>query len=189
MARSTCHMTLVAEHGASYKMKGEKWTHSETISDKWKEEIRPVMQTFVSRCVGSFVEEKKNTIAWHYRNTHPDLGFSRSRELINNLNMLLQNTLLQVIDGNKVVEVRMTGVDKGVMARKMVQEMDPDFVLCIGDDTTDEDMFRALDQKAFTIKVSNGPTAAQFTVLSQQNVLPLLEELTLPITNSAYAGT
>lgn len=182
-------ITLVAEHGASYKMKGESWFHSETVSDKWKEEIRPVMQTFVSRCVGSFVEEKKNTIAWHYRNTHPDLGFSRSRELINNLNMLLQNTQLQVIDGNKVVEVRMTGMDKGVMARKLVNEMSPDFVLCIGDDTTDEDMFKALGNQAHTIKVSNGPTAAQFTVLSQQNVLPLLEELTLPVTNNAYAGT
>lgn len=182
-------ISLVSEHGASYKMKGEKWIHSETVSDKWKEEIRPVMQTFVSRCVGSFVEEKKNTIAWHYRNTHPDLGFSRSRELINNLNMLLQNTQLQVMDGNKVVEVRMTGIDKGVMARKLVQELNPDFVLCIGDDTTDEDMFKALDEKAHTIKVSNGPTAAQFTVLSQQNVLPLLEELTLPVTNKTYAGT
>lgn len=182
-------VTLVAEHGASYKMKGENWIHSETVSDQWKEEIRPVMQTFVSRCVGSFVEEKKNTIAWHYRNTHPDLGFSRSRELINNLNMLLQNTQLQVIDGNKVVEVRMTGIDKGVMARKMVQEMEPDFVLCIGDDTTDEDMFKALSEKAYTIKVSYGPTAAQFTVLSQQNVLSLLEELTLPITKKEYAGS
>ncbi|HVK48589.1 MAG TPA: bifunctional alpha,alpha-trehalose-phosphate synthase (UDP-forming)/trehalose-phosphatase [Pseudobacter sp.] len=182
-------VTLVAEHGASYRMKGESWVHSETVSDKWKEEIRPVMQTFVSRCVGSFVEEKKNTIAWHYRNTHPDLGFSRSRELINNLNMLLQNTQLQVLDGNKVVEVRMTGMDKGVMARKLVNEMNPDFVLCIGDDTTDEDMFKALGNQAHTIKVSNGPTAAQFTVLSQQNVLPLLEELILPVTKNEYAGT
>ncbi|NML21453.1 bifunctional alpha,alpha-trehalose-phosphate synthase (UDP-forming)/trehalose-phosphatase [Pseudoflavitalea sp. G-6-1-2] len=182
-------LTLVAEHGASFKMKEGDWQFAAPVSDTWKEEIRPVMQTFVTRCVGSFVEEKTNTIAWHYRNTHPDLGFVRSRELINNLNQLLQNTLLQVIDGNKVVEVRMSGFDKGVMARKLVQELDPDFVLCIGDDTTDEDMFKALGDKAYTIKVSHGPTAAQFTVLSQQNVLPLLEELSQPLTKKQYAGS
>ncbi|WEK34482.1 MAG: bifunctional alpha,alpha-trehalose-phosphate synthase (UDP-forming)/trehalose-phosphatase [Candidatus Pseudobacter hemicellulosilyticus] len=182
-------LTLVAEHGASFKMKGDVWQQPVPVSDQWKEEIRPVMAMFVSRCVGSFIEEKTNTIAWHYRNTHPDLGFSRSRELINNLSTMLQNTLLQVIDGNKVVEVRMQGFDKGIMAMRLVGEMNPDFVLCIGDDTTDEDMFKALGQSGFTIKVSNGPTAAQYTVLSQQNVLPLLNELTVPLTAQQYANS
>lgn len=181
-------LTMVAEHGASFKMKHDVWQQSVPISDQWKEEIRPVMQMFVSRCVGSFIEEKTNTIAWHYRNTHPDLGFSRSRELINNLSQMLQNTLLQVIDGNKVVEVRMSGFDKGIMALKIVNERNPDFVLCIGDDTTDEDMFKALGTGAYTIKVSNGPTAAQYSVLSQLNVLPLLNELTLPLTAQQYAN-
>ncbi len=182
-------ISLVAEHGASFKMKHENWQQSVPMSDQWKEEIRPVMQKFVSRCVGSFIEEKTNTIAWHYRNTHPDLGFSRSRELINNLTQMLQNTLLQVIDGNKVVEVRMSGFDKGIMALKIVNETNPDFVLCIGDDTTDEDMFKALGPDAFTLKVSNGPTAAHYTVLSQLNVLPLLNELTQPLTSASYANT
>lgn len=182
-------LTLVAEHGASFKMKNESWQQAVAFADTWKEEIRPVMQMFVTRCVGSFIEEKTNTIAWHYRNTHPDLGFIRSRELINNLSQMLQNTLLQVIDGNKVVEVRMSGFDKGIMALKIVNELDPDFVLCIGDDTTDEDMFKALGNDAYTIKVSNGPTAAQYTVLSQQNVVPLLQELTLPLTEEHYANT
>ena len=181
-------ISMVAEHGASFKMKGEGWQQAVPMSDSWKEEIRPVMQMFVSRCVGSFIEEKTNTVAWHYRNTHPDLGFSRSRELINNLTQMLQNTLLQVIDGNKVVEVRMSGFDKGIMAMKIVNEKQPDFVLCIGDDTTDEDMFKALGTGAYTIKVSNGPTAAQYSVLSQQNVLPLLKELMQPLTTQEYAN-
>src|SRR5690606_28069044 len=131
-------LSIVAEHGASYKMRNEHWQQTVSIPDQWKNEIRPIMQMFVTRCVGSFVEEKTNTVAWHYRNTHPDLGFTRSRELINNLSQLLQNTMLQVIDGNRVVEVRMAGFDKGVMALKIVNDLDPDFVLCIGDDTTDE---------------------------------------------------
>ncbi|OQP62607.1 bifunctional alpha,alpha-trehalose-phosphate synthase (UDP-forming)/trehalose-phosphatase [Niastella vici] len=182
-------LMLVAEHGASFKNKGEQWQQAVSIPDQWKNEIRPIMQLFVTHCVGSFIEEKTNTLAWHYRNTHPDLGFTRSRELINNLTQLLQNTMLQVVDGNKVVEVRMSGFDKGIMAMRIVNDLQPDFVLCIGDDTTDEDMFKALAERAYSIKVSNGPTAAQYTVFSQQKVLQLLKKLMLPVINKQYAGT
>jgi trehalose 6-phosphate synthase/phosphatase len=101
---------------------------------------------------------------------------------------MLQNTMLQVIDGNKVIEVRMAGFDKGVMALRLVNEINPDFTLCIGDDTTDEDMFKALGNKAYSIKVSNGITAAQYTVFSQRKVLPLLEQLMTPLTENEYAG-
>jgi trehalose 6-phosphate synthase/phosphatase len=182
-------LMLVAEHGASFKPKDDQWQQTVSIPNQWKNEIRPIMQMFVTHCVGSFIEEKTNTLAWHYRNTHPDLGFTRSRELINNLSQLLQNTMLQVVDGNKVVEVRMSGFDKGIMALKIVNDMQPDFVLCMGDDTTDEDMFKALGERAYSIKVSNGPTAAQYTVFSQQKVLQLLRKLMLPVINKQYAGT
>lgn len=183
-------LMLVAEHGASFKPQNEQWQQAVSIPDQWKNEIRPIMQLFVTHCVGSFIEEKTNTLAWHYRNTHPDLGFTRSRELINNLSQLLQNTMLQVVDGNKVVEVRMSGFDKGIMALKIVNDLQPDFVLCMGDDTTDEDMFKALGERAYSIKVSNGSTAAQYTVFSQQKVLQLLRKLMLPLVNKQqYAGT
>jgi trehalose 6-phosphate synthase/phosphatase len=170
-------VTLVAEHGASFKMRNAGWQQLVSVSDLWKDEIRRVMQLFVLRCAGSFVEEKTNTIAWHYRNTQTGLGFSRSRELLNTLSQLIQNTTLQVIDGNKVVEVRIGGFDKGATALKIINEMDPDFVLCMGDDTTDEDMFKALEGEAYTIKVNNGASSAQYTILSQQQVLPLLQSL------------
>jgi trehalose 6-phosphate synthase/phosphatase len=171
-------LTLVAEHGASLKVKNEAWQQLISVSDGWKEEIRRIMQMFVIRCAGSFVEEKTNTIAWHYRNTQSGLGFARSRELLNNLSQLVQNTALQVIDGNKVVEVRIVGFDKGTTALKIINESNPDFIFCIGDDTTDEDMFKALNGNSYTIKVGNGATAAQYTILSQQQVLPVLNALT-----------
>jgi trehalose 6-phosphate synthase/phosphatase len=173
-------VTLVAEHGASVKMRGGGWQQVVSVSDSWKDEIRRIMQLFVLRCAGSFIEEKTNTIVWHYRNTQTGLGFSRSRELLNTLSQLIQNTTLQVIDGNKVVEVRIGGFDKGTTALKIISESDPDFVLCMGDDTTDEDMFKALKGEAYTIKVNNGPSSAQYTILSQQKVLPLLNSLILP---------
>lgn len=171
-------ISLVAEHGASFKMRKSAWQQMVSVSDLWKDEIRRIMQLFVLRCAGSLIEEKSNTIAWHYRNTQAGLGFSRSRELLNTLSQLTQNTTLQVIDGNKVVEVRIAGFDKGATALKIIGEMDPDFVLCMGDDTTDEDMFKALEGEAYTIKVNNGASAAQYTILSQQQVLPVLNAIT-----------
>jgi trehalose 6-phosphate synthase/phosphatase len=174
-------LTLVAEHGASFKMRQGSWQQQASVSDLWKDEIRRVMQLFVMRCAGSFVEEKTNTLVWHYRNTQTGLGFSRSRELLNTLSQLTQNTTLQVIDGNKVVEVRIGGFDKGSTALKIIGEQDPDFILCMGDDTTDEDMFKAVAGEAYTIKVNNGASSAQYTILSQQEVLPFLSSLTVPL--------
>ena len=136
------------------------------------------MQLFVKRCAGSFIEEKKSTLAWHYRNTHSDLGFSRSRELRNSLLQLTANTPLQIIDGNKVLEVRMIGVDKGATALNLYRSLKPEFILCIGDDTTDEDMFRALAGKGYTIKVGRSNTAAEYTIVSQNDVFPFLRKLT-----------
>lgn len=175
-------LTLVAEHGASIKTRNESWQQLVTVSDQWKDQVRRIMQMFVTRCVGSFIEEKTNTLAWHYRNTQVDLGFARSRELINNLSQLIQNTPLQVIDGNKVVEIRMAGFDKGTITLRILSETQPDFVLCIGDDTTDEDMFKVLENstytvKTYTIKIGNRGTAAKYTLPSQQLVLPLLNRL------------
>lgn len=170
-------LSLVAEHGAAAKMKGEEWREQASMANEWKDKIKPIMQLFVNRCAGSFIEEKKSTLAWHYRNTHPDLGFSRSRELRNNLLQLTGNTPLQVIDGNKVLEVRLIGVDKGTTAMNMVRTVNPDFVLCIGDDTTDEDMFRSLTGEGYTIKIGRGNTAAAYTILTQKDVFPFLRRL------------
>ena len=183
------NLTLVAEHGASIKKPGKEWEHLATVSEQWKDDIRNIFQLFVSRCIGSFIEEKTYSIAWHYRHVERELGSSMSRVLINNLSQFLQNTKLQVVPGNKVVEVRMSGYDKGSIVLRIVKEYSPDFILCIGDDTTDEDMFRALQNRAFTIKVSSTSTAAQYTVFSQKNVLPLLNQLLDSVTENKYAAT
>ncbi|RZL05617.1 MAG: trehalose-phosphatase, partial [Pedobacter sp.] len=151
-------LNLIAEHGACIKHKGEGWRENTPMSAEWKAQLRPIMQLFVDRCAGSFIEEKKSTLAWHYRNTYPELGFMRSRELRNNLMQLTANTPLQVIDGNRVLEVRIVGVDKGASSTQIINRLNPDFILCIGDDTTDEDMFRAVYDKGYTIKVGRGNT-------------------------------
>lgn len=170
-------INLVAEHGASIKLRGGEWYHEKAIDQSWKPLIRPTFELFTQRSPGSLIEEKNHTLAWHYRNVGPELGFVRSRELLDNLHHLLRNTPLNIVDGNKVIEVRMSGVDKGTVARKLLEENEYDFILAVGDDKTDEDMFRALADKAITIKIGSGNTAAQYSLSGQADVIRLLNQL------------
>lgn len=168
---------LVAEHGAAIRLADGIWKNDYAEELNWKPLIRPTLDLFAHRSPGSFVEEKNHTLAWHYRNVDPDLGFVRSRELLDNLYHLVRNAQLQVIDGNKVIEVRVAGIDKGAAARKLILEKPYNFILAVGDDKTDEDMFRVLEHKAVTIKVGRGHTLAQYTISSQQEVVDLLNQL------------
>ncbi len=170
-------INLVAEHGASIRRKNGKWMHHRQIDQSWKPVIRPPMELYTQRSPGSFVEEKTHTLAWHYRNVLPELGFIRSRELLDNLHHLVRNTPLQIIDGNKVIEVRISGVDKGSVASKLLGDSHYDFVMAVGDDKTDEDMFKALADAAVTIKIGPGNTAAQYNLSNQKEVIRLLNQL------------
>jgi trehalose 6-phosphate synthase/phosphatase len=169
-------VNLVAEHGASIKRNGDQWVHENSVDQGWKQMIRPTLELFAQRSPGSFIEEKNHTLAWHYRNVDRDLGFIRSRELLDSLFHLIRNASLQVIDGNKVIEVRVAGVDKGVAATKILSDECSDFTLVIGDDKTDEDMFRALSDKAVTIKVGHGHTQARYSIPGQADVIPFFNE-------------
>ena len=170
-------VNLVAEHGASIRKKNEIWKHYREIDQSWKPVMRPTMELYTQRSPGSFLEEKTHTLAWHYRNVHPELGFIRSRELLDNLHHLVRNTPLQVIDGNKVIEIRTSGVDKGSVAKEFLNDEHYDFILAVGDDKTDEDMFKALAERAVTVKIGPGHTAAQYNLSNHMEVIHLLNQL------------
>ena len=171
-------LTIVAEHGALIKYYGRKWkTLIQTNGDDWKKNVLPTMELFAKRCTGSFIEEKKYSLVWHYRNVQKQLGFFRSRELLQNLSHILANTPFQVIDGNKVVEVRIANINKGIVAKRIMNEVKPDFVMALGDDKTDEDMFRALEHDAVTIKIGPGITAASYMISRQDEVIMFLNDL------------
>ncbi len=81
------------------------------------------------------------------------------------------------MQGDKVVEVRHAGVNKGGAALSWLGQEDYDFILGIGDDTTDEDFFRALPPSAFTIRVGMSATVAQYNIRNSNEVISLLREL------------
>ncbi|SKB84878.1 bifunctional alpha,alpha-trehalose-phosphate synthase (UDP-forming)/trehalose-phosphatase [Dyadobacter psychrophilus] len=168
---------IIAEHGALIRTTGsDEWILNESYEENWKESIRPIMDIYAKRCPGAFVEEKETSLAWHYRTAdEKEYAQRRAQELLWQLKNYIQPELnLQVIDGSKVVEVKKTAFNKGTASRAFVENGNYDFVLAIGDDTTDEDMFEALPETAYTIKIGDDLSAARNHIRSQEEVFHFL---------------
>ena len=171
------NLGLIAEHGVWFKENKESWKMIEPLRNDWKKEIRQFLELYADRTPGSFIEEKEFSLVWHYRKADPELGQIRARELIDDLVNLTANLNLQVLEGNKVVEVKNAGINKGRAALQWIAREDWDFIMAVGDDWTDEDIFEVLPETAYSIKVGLGPSKANFNLDSTVDVKLLLKEL------------
>ena len=169
---------MIVEHGVWISKDGEEFKMLENVKKDWMEKIQPVLESFVDRTPGSFIEEKNYSLAWHYRNTDPDFGQKRATELNTVLTSLIGTDDLSVLNGNKVMEIKSSNVNKGRAAMRMYSEKDYDFVFAIGDDWTDEFMFQELPEDAVTVKVGRMKTQARYYVDSIKNVRALLQRFT-----------
>ncbi|MEO6976894.1 MAG: bifunctional alpha,alpha-trehalose-phosphate synthase (UDP-forming)/trehalose-phosphatase, partial [Mucilaginibacter sp.] len=169
---------LIAEHGSWFKQQGTSWHKISGLSDSWKHDIYPVLETYVDRTPGSFIEEKTYSLVWHYRNAPGGLGELRANELMNNLKYLASDKGLQLLPGDKVLEVKNMEINKGRAALMLLDKNDYDFVIAFGDDYTDEDVFKALPDSAVTIKVGGNVSAAKFYLRNPAEVRRLLLSFT-----------
>lgn len=168
---------LVAEHGVWTKKRSEPWQVIEALTNEWKRDIRPVLELYVDRTPGSFLEDKEFSLAWHYREADEEFAEVRVGELKADLAPLVANRNLGVLQGNRVIEVRNAGISKGRAALEWVSLRDWRFILAIGDDRTDEDIFSVLPTSAYSVKVGLQPSQAQFNLNSPHEVRILLQEL------------
>ncbi|WP_297762544.1 bifunctional alpha,alpha-trehalose-phosphate synthase (UDP-forming)/trehalose-phosphatase [uncultured Muriicola sp.] len=169
---------MIVEHGVWLSEKGSDFTMLENVKKDWMEKILPVLESFVDRTPGSFIEEKNYSLAWHYRNTDPDFGQKRASELNTVLRSLIANDDLSVLNGNKVMEIKSSNVNKGRAAMRIFTQESYDFVFAIGDDWTDEFMFQELPETAVTVKVGRQKTQAKYYLDSIKNVRDLLKRFT-----------
>lgn len=167
---------MAAEHGVWMKENGE-WHLNPNVVAGWKPKVRELLENLVARTPGSFIEEKDYSLAWHYRSIDRELGQKRVREFRDMLSYLIQNQDLQVLEGNKVVEIKNAGVNKGKATAHWVQKRDWGFVLGIGDDTTDEDIFNNLPEDGVSIKVGHERTAARYNLAGVPEVRKMFKGL------------
>jgi trehalose 6-phosphate synthase/phosphatase len=170
-------VSLVAEHGMWLRRKNEEWRMLNAVTAEWKEGVRPILQLYVDRLPGALLEEKEFSLAWHYRRADPEQAAQRARELLDDLASYTRNIGVQVLEGNKVIEIRNTGATKGTAALDWIGTGTPDFILGIGDDGTDEELFQALPEGAYSVRVGFANTAAKYHLSSQAMVRRVLREL------------
>jgi len=174
---SSLRMNLVAEHGAWIKLKDQSWHMTVPVAREWVPKLKPLLDHYMDRVVGSFVEEKDFALVWHYRAAELESGKLAAQELEDHLLALTANMDVHILQGNRTVEVRIAGVNKGTAGRSFLAGDSYDFVLCIGDDTTDEDLFAVLPETAHSIRVGLGGTRAKHTILGVKEVVQLLAEM------------
>ncbi|MBC9796867.1 bifunctional alpha,alpha-trehalose-phosphate synthase (UDP-forming)/trehalose-phosphatase [Sinomicrobium weinanense] len=167
--------TLIVEHGVWLKVGNREWQALEKLKRDWMINLRPIIETFVDRTPGTFIEEKNFSLAWHFRKADPELAQNRATELKTVLTSLISNYELSVLEGNKVIEIKSSNVNKGRAASRVLAEKDYDFIFAIGDDWTDEYMFKELPEEAFTVKVGLKKTSARYYVENTESVRELLK--------------
>lgn len=157
-----------AEHGSFMRHPGSKeWENlAETFDMGWQSEVMDVFQTYTDKCPGSFIERKRCALTWHYRLADPEQGPHMAHECQKELEATVARRWdVDVMPGKANIEVRPTFINKGEISKRLVLQYNNDmshvpgsavsadkpgsdkveFVLCLGDDFTDEDMFRALN--------------------------------------------
>ncbi|OZJ03923.1 hypothetical protein BZG36_03612 [Bifiguratus adelaidae] len=241
------NLGLAAEHGCFIKAPDDNtWIDLvDEIDMKWYHEVETVFEYYAERTSGSFIDHKKRSLIWNYRGADPAYGAFEAKECQNHLeDALLGKYPLEIIVGKRQLEVRPIAVNKGMVAKKLLdssiresaQEGDRrrgsedkfpspltphtpnvrrqssassttgmvagskmmdtealndtssrayDLTLCIGDDRSDEGMYRALHKSGlphsmwYAIKVGSieGKTSATYTIPSGEDVVRLVEAL------------
>lgn len=184
---------LAAEHGYYYRW-GDKQTDmwlctKENFDDSWKDLTHSVMDIYTQRTHGTYIEIKGSALLWQFRDADPEFGQLQAKELQDQLTQVLEHFPVEVLMGGDYIEVRPEGVDKGNMADRVISTIESstdrcaDFVLCVGDDKSDEFMFSYLEDnrprpQMYTCTVGKKPSAAKFYLNDVEAVVELLHSLT-----------
>ncbi len=173
---------LHAEHGLWSRAPGGAWTAVEIAGGaEWREPVRAILREFAERTPGSLVEEKTAGFAWHYRTADPEFGAAQAKELSLHLSTLLSNVPVEILPGDRVLEIRPHGVDKGLaVAQALRRAPDDALLVALGDDRTDEDMFAALPRGSIAVHVGPGSSRAPLRVPDVRAVRALLAAIAEP---------
>ena len=181
-------MGLAAEHGAWIKKWEGDWKRQHFLAPHWKQEILPILKTYADRVPGAFVEEKEFSLVWHYRMADLEQGRPVARELTDYLLVFTASIDLQVLRGNKAIEIRKAGINKGGAVQQWIDKENFDFILAIGDDATDEDMFAVLPHWGYSFRVGAHRTCARFRLSGPAEVLQLLGGLAVTADDNTDEG-
>ncbi|KAG8372446.1 hypothetical protein BUALT_Bualt12G0067000 [Buddleja alternifolia] len=188
---------LSAEHGYFTRWtKNTEWESCPLVVDlDWKKMVLPIMEHYTEATDGSSIEQKESALVWHHQEADPDFGSWQAKELLDHLESVLANDPVVVKSGQQIVEVKPQGVSKGVVVKNLMETMRntrkaADFVLCIGDDRSDEEMFEAIASsvadrslpetaEVFACTVGQKPSMAKYYLDDPTEVIKMLQGLSV----------
>ena len=172
-------ISVVAEHGAYRKDQGARgWERTASFDTKWMGLVREIMEEYRARIDGSFIEQKENSLAWHYGKVRIDGVEDTANEVYNTLTNITANSQVNVLFGKKVVEVS-NMMSKGIYYELVLARKSHGFIFCAGDDITDESLFYVLPDRAISVKVGEGDSEARYRCASYKSLRNSLRRLFL----------
>ncbi len=169
---------LHAEHGLWSRLLGGDWVGVEVHDARWREPALEILKGFAEQTPGALIEEKSAGYAWHHRGADPEFGAAQARELAVHLSALLSNAPVEILVGDMVVELRPQGVDKGSVAKLVLERAPKDgLMFAAGDDRTDEDLFAALPPSGICVHVGPSDSCALLRVADVAAMRSLLGQL------------
>ena len=169
---------LLAEHGAALRRAGtQAWERLDAgISYAWKEPVLEILRLYEQSTPGSFVEEKRTSLVWHYRNTDPEFGTWKARQLTQELNDMMASQPVEIRHGRKIIEASSAQISKGAAINRLLQKKPYAIALCAGDDQTDESMFELAAPNLISLKVGSHPTRARYCLRDPAELRRFLQE-------------
>jgi trehalose 6-phosphate synthase/phosphatase len=152
----------------------EGWRARGDEESRWKPAAITILEAFAERTPGAFVEDKPTSLSWHYRLSDPELASTRIRELRLALFELLRANSIDLVTGAKVLELRRSGVNKGVVVGEAASDAT---VVAVGDDRNDLDLFAAAERRGFSVHIGSAATPASLRVASPRDLRALLTRL------------
>lgn len=153
-----------------------------------------ILEGFTEKTEGSFIVQKEAMISWFFRDCDIYFGHIQSNEINTHLQNIFENCKLDIVHGKGYVEVKPKNVNKGyflsqIIKNEFMEKNSPDFIFSIGDDTSDEEMFRYLNSvnnqltylkdniKVFPCTIGRKPSSAKYFLNEVPEVLEYLESL------------
>lgn len=163
---------IVGDHGGRWALRGRPRDWLPVDIRRFQAASKHLSSLFEGHH-GIRVQVKERSIAVHLR-LPPEEEFRTARRIIR----LMRAEGLRVLHGHRVLDGQMPGVNKGAaVLRWLEREANHDAILFAGDDTTDEDAFRALRRRAVTIAVGPRPQRAEFRTSSPATLATWLDRL------------
>jgi trehalose 6-phosphate synthase/phosphatase len=116
--------------------------------DAVKRVALPVLSKYTARSNGSFVKLTSFSIGWSYYSCDPEWGSLQAAHLVLELESELRAFDVRFVTLKGIVEIVPRRLNKGLIVKKILHDTAKkhgvDFILCFGDDISDEKMFSSV---------------------------------------------